>query len=100
VVEIDGHTGASTPEEFEAAAAKVFTDDRPVLLVDTLEAYQALESWLRDRFLPRLPAAALVVLAGRTQPGSRFWCCDISSRCCDGRSPARVTGSRPATARA
>jgi hypothetical protein len=41
---------------------------RPVLLLDTFEAASALEDWLREEFLPALPAGALVVIAGRSRP--------------------------------
>ncbi|MDN3354824.1 ATP-binding protein [Actinomadura sp. DC4] len=75
VVEIDGHQGPHTPEAFEADAAKMFTDDRAVLLVDDFEAYRPLEGWLRERFLPRLPAGALVVLAGKRPPDA-MWLSD------------------------
>lgn len=42
--------------------------DRPVLLVDTFERCAGLQSWLRAQFLPRLPADAVTVLAGRRPP--------------------------------
>ncbi|HSK26266.1 MAG TPA: AAA family ATPase [Jiangellales bacterium] len=41
---------------------------RLVLLVDTYERLAALDDWFRTRFLPRLPAATLTVLAGRDRP--------------------------------
>ena len=44
--------------------------DRHVLLVDTYELLTPLDSWLRDQFLPQLPAQALVVLAGRNPPSA------------------------------
>ncbi|MFI0814976.1 ATP-binding protein [Streptomyces sp. NPDC021098] len=72
VVELDGHSGECSPAAFEADAAEVFAADRPVLLVDTFEEYRSLESWLRDRFLPRLPLGAVVVLAGRQPPSERW----------------------------
>jgi hypothetical protein len=75
VVEIDEHRRPQTPEAFEADAAKMFTDERAVLLVDDFEAYEPLEGWLRDRFLPRLPAGSLVVFAGRRPPGA-MWTAD------------------------
>jgi AAA ATPase domain len=75
VVEIDGHRGRHTPEAFEADAAPMFTRERAVLLVDDFEAYQPIEGWLRDRFLPRLPAGSLVVIAGRRPPGA-MWSSD------------------------
>jgi len=45
---------------------------RVVLLLDTFEAAAALEDWLRERFVPDLPAAALVVIAGREAPGEAW----------------------------
>jgi AAA ATPase domain len=39
-----------------------------VLLIDSFERLQGLESWLRDRFLPTLPVGTLVVVAGRMPP--------------------------------
>ncbi len=42
---------------------------RPVLLLDTFEQAVGLEDWLRERFVPALPAGALVVVAGRARPG-------------------------------
>jgi hypothetical protein len=44
--------------------------DRPVLLLDTFEAAGALEEWLREEFVPALPAGALVVVAGRGRPAA------------------------------
>ena len=43
-----------------------------MLLLDTYEAAAALDDWLRERFLPELPAAALVVIAGRAAPGAAW----------------------------
>src|SRR3954451_4645566 len=43
-----------------------------VLLLDTFEAAVGLEDWLREQFVPALPACALVVVAGRTQPGEAW----------------------------
>ena len=41
---------------------------RFVLFVDTHETLTSLDTWLRDLFLPQLPADATVVLAGRNPP--------------------------------
>lgn len=41
---------------------------RSVLLLDTYEAAAPLDEWLRERFLPQLPADVLVVIAGRNPP--------------------------------
>jgi AAA ATPase domain len=43
-----------------------------VLLVDGFEAIAALELWLRDEELPRFPADAVVLLAGRGLPDPRW----------------------------
>ena len=69
VVEIDGRAmDQPTPALFEAEANAVLTVPGAVLLVDTFERCQGLQGWLRERFLPRLPSTALVVLAGRQAP--------------------------------
>jgi hypothetical protein len=52
----------------EALAAR----SRGVLLVDTYEALLPLDAWLRESFLPQLPAQAIVVIAGR-HPPSLAW---------------------------
>jgi hypothetical protein len=41
---------------------------RTVVLVDTYEMAAPLDDWLRERFLPELPADSIVVLAGREPP--------------------------------
>jgi AAA ATPase domain len=43
-------------------------DARLVLLVDSYERLAPLDDWFRTRFLPRLPASTLTVLAGRDRP--------------------------------
>jgi hypothetical protein len=48
---------------------------RSVLLLDTWENLAALESWLRESFLPELPATALTVIASRSAP-STAWTTD------------------------
>lgn len=52
-----------------AALEALAQAERPVLLIDTFEALGPLDGWLRERFLPELPAGALVVIAGRNPPG-------------------------------
>jgi hypothetical protein len=39
-----------------------------VLLLDTWESAAPLDGWLRERFLPALPADSVVVVAGRVPP--------------------------------
>lgn len=40
----------------------------PIILLDTYETLTPLDSWLREIFLPQLPAGALIVIAGRNPP--------------------------------
>ncbi|MGJ6969240.1 ATP-binding protein [Streptosporangium sp. G11] len=72
VVDVDGRTLDPSPAAFEAEAAPVLHDERAVLLIDTFERCQGLEGWLRERFLPRVPAEALVVVAGRNPPDTQW----------------------------
>jgi DNA-directed RNA polymerase specialized sigma24 family protein len=72
VVTVDGHTVDPSPAAFEAQAGEVLTGERVVLLVDTFELCQGLAGWLRERFLPRVPVGALVVVAGRNPPDLRW----------------------------
>jgi AAA ATPase-like protein len=53
----------------DASPREVLAGREPiVLLLDTFEAAAGLEDWLRERFVPALPAYALVVIAGRNGP--------------------------------
>jgi hypothetical protein len=45
---------------------------RLVVLVDTYERLGPLDDWVRTWLLPRLPATALAVIAGRAAPGSAW----------------------------
>lgn len=72
VVEVDGRMLAPAPGAFEAEAAAARAGDAAVLLVDTFDRCQDLEPWLRDHFLPTLPAGALAVLASRQRPDARW----------------------------
>ncbi len=47
-----------------------------VLLIDRYEILTALDGWLRETFLPQLPAQSLVVIASRNPPASP-WRTDI-----------------------
>jgi hypothetical protein len=48
--------------------AALGSDQPVVLLVDTYEVAAPLDDWLRQRFLPALPADTLVILGGRNPP--------------------------------
>ncbi|WP_427919407.1 AAA family ATPase [Streptomyces sp. cg40] len=76
VVSVDARTVDRSPSAFEAATAEVFVQDNAVLLVDDFERYRDMEEWIRERFLPRLPAGALVVVAGRLAPDP-LWKADL-----------------------
>ena len=51
------------------AADALAGSERLVLLLDTFELALGLEDWLREDFIPALPAGALTVIAGRARPG-------------------------------
>ncbi len=66
VVAVDGRAIEPTPQGFRAAAAA----DANVLVIDTAERLRLLDGWLRQTFLPSLPAHTRVVLATRDAPGA------------------------------
>jgi hypothetical protein len=67
VTELDARLVDATPQSFEAAAGPLAVGGS-VLLIDTFEKCQGLETWLSQRFLPRLPSDAIVVIASRCAP--------------------------------
>lgn len=78
-VSLDARNIDATPEAFmEALGNALEADDaqRRVILVDTYEALEPLQEWVRDVFVPQLPANTLVVLAGR-QPPPASWRADL-----------------------
>ena len=75
VVEVNCRLIDPSPSGFEAEAGPSGPDT--VLLIDAFEHGQGLEGWLRDRFLPALPAGVLVVVAGR-EPPSPAWTSDLA----------------------
>lgn len=86
VVLLDGRHLEATPDDFLASLGQglgLGPDTDPiqylgtqagkiVLLLDTFELVNPLDGWLRDTFLPQLPANVLTVTAGR-QPPSIAW---------------------------
>lgn len=42
--------------------------NRPVVLIDTYELLEPIDDWVRERYLPSLPADCLMVIAGRRAP--------------------------------
>jgi len=88
VVRLDLRNLEPTPEAFltvfahalgiegDAAAAVARWPSRGVLILDTYEGVAALDSWLRETFLPEFPADTVVVIAGR-QPPAAAWRTDV-----------------------
>ena len=71
VLAIDGRAIEPTPEGFHAAVPPLPEGEAPVVLVvDHVERLRLLDAWLRQSFLPGLPAHARVVLATRDAPGA------------------------------
>jgi AAA ATPase domain len=79
VVLLDGREDDPSPEGFERAVLVAVGERRDsgllaeflagaVLLVDGYEQLGPIDRWLRQAFLPALPADAVVVLAGRDAP--------------------------------
>ncbi|MBD1865126.1 MULTISPECIES: ATP-binding protein [Trichocoleus] len=58
---------ASTDSPLVALAAHT---GRQVFVLDTYENLASLDSWLREKFLPQLPANILTVIAGRHAPAA------------------------------
>jgi hypothetical protein len=67
-LELDGRFLGRDPADFERTAAPFLDVPGTVLIVDSFEHCQWLETWLWQRFLPRAADDTLVVLAGRLAP--------------------------------
>lgn len=68
-VSIDCRSFQPTREAFLSAISDAASDTSPtVYCIDTFEMAAPLDGWIRDEFLPTLPANALVVIAGRDAP--------------------------------
>ena len=71
-------TGAANPSE---AMNALVTEDKGVLFIDTYEAIEPLDGWLRNSFIPDLPENLLIVLLGRKRP-SAAWRSDAWQTLC------------------
>ena len=85
-ISIDGRNVEPSPEAFSHALGLAMGLDpaveplqrlaaesgRHAILIDTYEMLAPLDGWLRDVFLPELPANVLVVLAGRNPPATAW----------------------------
>ncbi|MET7986770.1 ATP-binding protein [Streptomyces sp. NPDC005281] len=72
---IDGRDVPPVPGSLEAHSIS----GRAVLLLDTYELLAPIDDWVREEFLPGLPADAVVVIAARRPPSSR-WLADPAWR--------------------
>ncbi|BAL93158.1 hypothetical protein AMIS_79380 [Actinoplanes missouriensis 431] len=72
IIEIDGRFVSGSTAEFEESAQAVLDQPGTVLIVDSFEHCQWLETWLWQLFLPRIADGALVVLAGRESPSAEW----------------------------
>lgn len=61
VVDLSGPPGAGSADP-----------GRVVVLLDTYERFATLDQWVRTHLVPRLPASALMVIAGRAAPGAEW----------------------------
>ncbi|MDX6684713.1 MAG: hypothetical protein QOF86_841 [Baekduia sp.] len=65
---VEGRDLAPVPGEIESALGDLSDESQPLILLDTYERMAAADGWLRDRFVPSLPARSVVILAGRSAP--------------------------------
>jgi DNA-binding winged helix-turn-helix (wHTH) protein len=85
LVQIDGRNIEPSAEGFLAAVSQAIGADGvdlptivgqwprgALLFVDTSERLAASDEWLRQTFLPQLPARTLVVIAGRDEPAASW----------------------------
>jgi len=80
IARIDGRTVAPSPEAFSGAVESAIGVDRSVaeddgaagsglvIFVDTYERLKSLDGWLRQQYLPGLPAKTLIMIASRELP--------------------------------
>ncbi|GAB4323612.1 MAG: ATP-binding protein [Dehalococcoidia bacterium] len=78
---LDGHDTQPSPHGFTFALSQALdlphdsdplgtlsTQHRLIVFIDTFETLEPLQDWLRNQFLPLLPADTIVVIAGRNAP--------------------------------
>jgi hypothetical protein len=68
VVRLDGRDLAPSPRAVLDAIGEL-PRGRVLLMIDAYERLAVLDGWVRTSLLPRLPASALIVVAGRGPPG-------------------------------
>ena len=77
---VDGRTVAHSPRAFAGAVESAVTTDRSLpevdgadatglaIFIDTYERLESLDGWLREQYLPSLPAQTLIMIASRQLP--------------------------------
>lgn len=70
---VDGRSLEPVPGDLESILAAALDRPGAVVLIDSFERILAQDSLLRDRILPRLPADAVVVVAGREAPSPAWF---------------------------
>ena len=83
VVAVDGRAVEPTPAGFLGAVGSELesVEGRVLVCIDTAEQLRLLDGWLRQTYLPSLPANARVVLATRDAPGA-VWRASFGSGLC------------------
>ena len=62
-------------DDADAALDRIGREDAVVLTLDSFDALAPIDAWIRQKFLPMLPAQGVVVMAAR-QPPSAEWTAD------------------------
>ena len=99
LVRVDGASIERGPQAFSTPRPRATRahDDPGVLLIDSCERLAPLQPWLREQFLPTLPARWLAVCAGRGRPTSAGATTRSGRRCCTSsrwRASARPKAAR------
>jgi hypothetical protein len=80
-VRIDGRASAHSAQAFAGAVESAVATDRApsevsggdshglAIFIDTYERLESLDGWLREQYLPSLPAQTLITIASRQLPG-------------------------------
>lgn len=72
-VVIDGRDLPPVSDALELVLVDIVAMERPLVIFDSYERLQALDGYLRARFLPSLPADAVVIVSGRAKPGEAWF---------------------------
>ena len=72
-VVLEGRELPPVSEALDLVLAEIAGVPRPLVVFDTYEQLSALDGYLRTRFVPALPADAVVVIAGRGRPDPRWF---------------------------